>query len=79
MKKRAQATNLLEQVFKNKEVKPIYKIPWTTVTIDGIRFGRNFGKWKCLNCKNSWSSAFVLQIMLHLKIIKINYDFLVKV
>jgi hypothetical protein len=27
MKKRAQATNLLEQVFKNKEVKPIYKIP----------------------------------------------------
>jgi hypothetical protein len=58
MKKRAQATNLLEQVFKNKEVKPIYKIPWTTVTIDGIRFGRNFGKWKCLNCKNSWSSAY---------------------
>lgn len=54
--------NLLEQVFKKskryKKIKNNYMEPWTTETIDEIKYGRNFGKWKCLTCKKSWSSAY---------------------
>lgn len=57
--------SILEQVFKknkemkkNKEIKNNYMEPWTTEIIDDIEYGRNFGKWKCLTCKKSWSSAY---------------------
>lgn len=41
----------------NKEIKN-YMLPWTTETIENIEYGRNFGKWKCLECKHHWSSAY---------------------
>lgn len=25
---------------------------------NGIEYGRNFGKWKCLNCEKIWTSAY---------------------
>jgi hypothetical protein len=43
---------------KNKEMKIEYELPWTIENIDDIDYGRYFGKWKCLECKNHWSSAY---------------------
>lgn len=46
------------KINQNKKVKNNYMEPWTTETIDNREYGRNFGKWKCLECKNQWSSAY---------------------
>lgn len=52
-------SRIINRYFSTKsEIKPSYIKPWTTVLIDGVIYGRNFGKWKCLNCNRSWLSAY---------------------
>lgn len=35
-----------------------YTKPRDLYNKDGIEYGRHFGKWTCLNCDNTWTSAY---------------------
>lgn len=43
----------------NEELKNMnYTKPKELYVENGLEYGRNFGMWKCLNCKRNWSSAY---------------------